>query len=213
MKRTLLVVIAAIVASTPAAAESDTTDFGPPFDRPFGRHFEERFDRHAKELGLDDETRRKIDALVEPTLPDRRARREQIHRERERLSELLSDAKPDLEAVLAQADAIVKLESEALKSRLRTTIEIRALLTPEQRVKLVSLSKQMRSFHEQRRTERLREVRDACSDEIAASCAEWSDDPRGLRHCLMGSEAISPTCAEQLFEARGERRARPRRPF
>jgi Spy/CpxP family protein refolding chaperone len=216
VKHALLAVIASIVTAAAitvpvrAAADADSPDFLNEFD---DRLDQRALDRHADELGLDDATRAKIDALVKNGRPAARARREQLHRERERLRALLSQLEPELDAVLAQADVIANVESEALKSRLRTTVEIRALLTPEQRAMLVSRSDAMRGLYERKRAERLREMQKACSDEITESCSEFSDDPRGLRHCLRASTSVSPACTEQLLEGRGDRRGRPRRPF
>jgi Spy/CpxP family protein refolding chaperone len=57
----------------------------------------------------------------------------------------LEHENPDEAAVMAQADAIGALKTEAQKHRLRTMLQVRALLTPEQRTKLLDMLRARRS--------------------------------------------------------------------
>jgi Spy/CpxP family protein refolding chaperone len=50
----------------------------------------------------------------------------------ERMRTLLEADKPDVNAVLAQADSVGALKTEARKAQLRNLLAIRALLTAEQ---------------------------------------------------------------------------------
>jgi Spy/CpxP family protein refolding chaperone len=63
------------------------------------------------------------------------------------LREQLGADEPDEGVVMEQADIIGKLETDARKIRLRTMIRVRALLTEEQREKLVR-------FHGERKSRR-----------------------------------------------------------
>jgi Spy/CpxP family protein refolding chaperone len=75
---------------------------------------------------------------------------------------LLEQKNPDEAAVMTQADAIGALETEARKQRLRTMLQVHALLTAEQRAKLLERLQTQRprgrrGFH--RREEGPREFR------------------------------------------------------
>jgi len=193
-----------IALCAPALAAADP--FGP--EKPGG--FDDRLMRHADELGLDDATRARIEELAGASRTEGRKLHEQVREERVRLRELLSQAEPDLAAVLAQADAITAAEGQALRQRLETTVAIRALLTPEQRQQLVARTSEIRGRFEGMREERIRQATEACAEEIARSCEDYVDDPRRLRRCLRASDSLSPACAEQLFQ---RRRPRPERGF
>jgi Spy/CpxP family protein refolding chaperone len=57
---------------------------------------------------------------------------------------LLDGESPKLDDVMQWADRIGAAETELKKRRLRTMLEIRALLTPEQRQKLVQIFEERR---------------------------------------------------------------------
>jgi Spy/CpxP family protein refolding chaperone len=62
----------------------------------------------------------------------------------EQLRKLLDGDSPKLDDVMQWADRIGAAETELKKSRLHTMLEIRTLLTPEQRQKLVKIFEQRR---------------------------------------------------------------------
>lgn len=189
----LLVTTCGLIASSPALAERGARGHGPKRDG-YGLPIA----RYADHLDLDAGTLAQIEATAARAREEGRSRREEIRAARVQLRELLAAATPDLDAVLAQADIISRLEAEALRQRLSNVVAIRNMLTPEQRAKLVALMNQKRAQHEKRRAQRLAELNDICADEIEASCADAPDHPGALKRCLRQAESISPECAEQV---------------
>ena len=146
-------------------------------------------DHHADELGLDDATREAIRAIVTASHEQESALREEIREERRRLRQQLSEDPVDRDAVLGQVERVGELEIEADKHRIETLLEIRALLTPEQREALKGLRERFRDHH-------LAPVLDACREELAERCPERG--PRAL-HCLhRHRDLLSEPCAEAL---------------
>ena len=106
---------------------------------------DELLERHAEELGLDAATQAKIrDSAAQarqqaqPTLDELRTLHEGMH-------QLLVSGSPDSQQVMSQADRIGAVETQLRKQRLATMLEIRALLTPEQRQKLVQIFEDKRA--------------------------------------------------------------------
>ena len=100
-----------------------------------GHGADARFDRLEAKLGdlaLDAETRAAAEQVLAQARTEREAQREEMRDARGALRELLEQDAPALEAVMAQADAIGALDTEAHKAKLRTMIELRSLLGPEQ---------------------------------------------------------------------------------
>ena len=108
----------------------------PPLDR--------LLDRHADRLGLSDETLARIRQIAGASRADAERIRAELRERHAELRLLLATRTPDRAAILRQAERIGAAETERQKHRLRTMLQIRALLTPEQREALVRL-------HEERR--------------------------------------------------------------
>ena len=70
----------------------------------------------------------------EPVWPARA--RAQFGAARDELHALLREDAPDPDAVMSQAEKVGAAETALHKQRLRTLLEVRTLLTPEQRAKL-----------------------------------------------------------------------------
>jgi Spy/CpxP family protein refolding chaperone len=100
----------------------------PPIDRVL--------DRHAEELGLDDAVREQVGAIAARSRETEEPLRAALRAARDELHALLRQDAPDADAVMRQADAVGAAETALHKQRLRTLLEVRALLTPEQRAKL-----------------------------------------------------------------------------
>jgi len=96
-----------------------------------GAHLD-RLEAKLAELELDVETRAAAARVLEQARTERETRRDEMRDARRALHELLEQEQPALESVLAQADAIGALETEAHKSKLRTMLELRSLLGAEQ---------------------------------------------------------------------------------
>ena len=92
----------------------------------------ERLERRVGALGLDDETKQAVYRVIDRARDEQRGLDEKIHAEHERMRDLLDQDQPAPDPVLAQADAIGALATEARKADLRAMMAIRGLLTAEQ---------------------------------------------------------------------------------
>jgi Spy/CpxP family protein refolding chaperone len=133
-------------AQPPGPAPGD----GPPGGGPPGPHgpppFERVLERHADELGLDADTRAAIRAIAARARKDERPASEEVRALQDQMRALLDADSPKLDDVMQWADRIGAAETELRKRRLRTMLEIRALLSPEQRKKLVEIFEQRRGW-------------------------------------------------------------------
>jgi Spy/CpxP family protein refolding chaperone len=122
--------------------------YGPPGMRRHGPHgpppIENLLERHADELGLDADTRTTIRAIAARARKDEDPVAEQLRALHEEMRRLLDGESPKLDDVMQWADRIGAAETELKKRRLRTMLEVRALLTPEQREKLVQIFEERR---------------------------------------------------------------------
>ncbi len=86
-----------------------------------------------EELGLDDETLAQADAVIDASRTEERSLREADRFMRT----LLEQEEPDEDAVMTQVESIGGLRTNLRKEQLRTMLRVRALLTPEQRIRLL----------------------------------------------------------------------------
>ncbi len=121
------------------------------FDRHDRPGIERILEHNAERLQLDAATREQIRALAVAGRERSRPLREELHRQRDELRALLSSDAPDAGAVMQKAEQIGDTETAVSKERLRTMLEIRALLTTEQRRELVRIHEE---FRERRKAER-----------------------------------------------------------
>jgi len=153
-RRTALLACASLLAMSGFAAvalaqppDREPGD-GPPGMRRHGPHgpppIEKVLERHADELGLDADTSATIRAIAAKARQDDAPLDEQLRALHEELRQLLDGESPKLEDVMEAADRIGAAETELRKRRLRTILEVRALLTPEQREKLVQIFEERR---------------------------------------------------------------------
>jgi Spy/CpxP family protein refolding chaperone len=103
-------------------------------------------EQHAERLGLDQQTVDAIRAVIERSRASSETLRADVSAAHGELRELLHRDTPDEAAVMQQAEKIGALETEASKNRLRAVLEIRKMLTAEQRRELDRIR---REFHEQ----------------------------------------------------------------
>jgi Spy/CpxP family protein refolding chaperone len=134
MKRRSLLALAAaavLLPLLPAAVRAEPPEGGHRW-----RDREARLEKDLAELGLTPAQDEKVRAILEQAKAARKARREAMRPEFERMHALLESDSPDEAAVMAQADKIGALKNEQHKAMLHTLLAIRAELTPEQRAKL-----------------------------------------------------------------------------
>ena len=96
-----------------------------------------RLERLVEELGLDAPTLAQVDALLDASRAKKRTLRRQLREAREQMHGLLAAEEPQEAELLEQADRIGALRTELRKERLKTMLRVRALLSPEQRARLL----------------------------------------------------------------------------
>lgn len=118
-------------------------------DRHFGRRgpppIDRILERHAERLRLDEAVQERVRAIAAEAEQEGASLRETLDREREALHDLLAQDAPDADAVMRQAEAVGAAETAMHKQRLRTLLEVRALLTPAQRAELVEIFDEKRA--------------------------------------------------------------------
>jgi Spy/CpxP family protein refolding chaperone len=96
-------------------------------------------ERNAAQLGIDAATLERARG-IETAAQERSGKLSERQRaEREAMRKLLDADAPDEAAVLAQADVMGQLDTDLRKQELRSMLEIRRLLTPEQRSAVAKL--------------------------------------------------------------------------
>ena len=125
---------------------------GAEFNRP---PMQRLLDRHAERLDLDAPTRARIEEISRQALERGREHAEKLRALYREQGELLDREPPDEAAILRQVERIGAMRLESEKLRLRTLLRIRALLTPEQRRRLLEMHREERP----RLRDRLRERR------------------------------------------------------
>jgi len=88
-------------------------------------------------LGLDEATLGKVYAIIDTSRAVQRESRRKMREAHQQMRTLLEQETPDEVAIMTQADVIGALKTEMVKQRLQTILKIRALLTSEQRAKLL----------------------------------------------------------------------------
>ncbi len=183
---------------------------GASFARPPGPHKGNgppsgSIEEHAEQLGLDEETLDAIQEIVKVSHKRGRALREGRHAAHEVMRSLLSQVAPDESVVMQQAEVIGALELEERKNRLRAMLQIRALLTPQQREELVRIREEMGP---RKRRGPLR----GCRSDLQQACPE-AEPGRASFQCLSEHwDELSSECRDSLEgkSRRGSgRRARP----
>lgn len=96
-----------------------------------------RLERLVEELGLDTQTLAQVDALIDASRDKKRTLRRQLREARKHMRSLLEAEEPQETELLEQADRIGGLRTELRKEQLKTMLRVRALLSPEQRAKLL----------------------------------------------------------------------------
>ena len=100
--------------------------------------------RNADRLNLDDAALARIREITESAKPERERLRDAVHSERKRMREMLQAEVPDEAGILAQADVLGQLRIEQEKQQLRTLLDVRNQLTPEQRAELARIREERR---------------------------------------------------------------------
>ncbi|MFQ5657468.1 MAG: periplasmic heavy metal sensor [Candidatus Methylomirabilales bacterium] len=103
------------------------------------------FEKHAERLGLDGKTLEQIRAISEAAKGQSSELHTKFREAKTTMRKLLSAETPDKTAVMKQAEIMGAIKTDLRKHKLATILEIRALLTPEQRQELIKMRKERRS--------------------------------------------------------------------
>jgi Spy/CpxP family protein refolding chaperone len=140
MRPTVRLTISAIAAAlplwfaSPVIAGPGGPGGGP--GGPGGPGMEGRFEHALDQLGLSPAVSQKVHGIIDAAKPQRDTMRTQIRQAFQDMRALLDQDTPDQNAVLAQADKIGQLTTQAHKDMLTTLLAVRAELTPDQRNQL-----------------------------------------------------------------------------
>jgi Spy/CpxP family protein refolding chaperone len=138
-----LVAAAALGIASAAFAQAGPEAGGPFPGGGFAGMGEARWlERHAKELGLDDKTLAEVRKIGEEARGAASKRMDESREAGRRLTQMLGEELPDEAAITRQADAVGRIWTQGLEERVRTSVRLRRLLTPEQRKKAAELRKQ-----------------------------------------------------------------------
>ncbi len=100
-----------------------------------------RLDRAAERLGLDDGTLAKVKARAYAAQKEAITAKAELKVARIELHRLLDTDAPDKEAVLAQVERVGQLETALRRLKVSALLDIRGMLTPEQRAKLKTMKR------------------------------------------------------------------------
>jgi len=128
----LIVLVLCGFVSLPAPAFAQPSSLPP---RSHGGHLEHL----VRGIGLDEKTLAEVSKILGTSKTEHKELRRKLREAHERMRSLLAQEEPDETAVMAQADVIGALETEVQKQQLRAVLQMRALLTPAQRAKLLEL--------------------------------------------------------------------------
>jgi Spy/CpxP family protein refolding chaperone len=138
-----LVAAAALAVAGVATAQGGAEAGAPGPGASFAGVGEARWlERHASELGLDEKTLASVRRIGEEARSAAGRRMDELRAEGRRLSEKLAEELPDEAALTKQAELVGRVWTQALEERIRTSVELRKLLTPEQRKKAAELRRQ-----------------------------------------------------------------------
>jgi len=196
LRLTLIVVASSFVCAAALARPPVGPPFGPP-GPPGGPGPEGFLEEHADRLGLDDDTRAAIRAIVDES----RARAAELHDDhreaRRALRDLLEQDSPDEAAVMKQAELLGAIETQLRKHRLQALLRIHALLTPEQRKEMMALHRERHRGPEM--------VLEDCEGDLEALCPQ-ADSPFDQMGCLREqADHVSEGCAAALETFRHKR--------
>lgn len=167
---------------------------GPSHDRGPERFLEE----HADELGLDAETRRAIEKVIEESRERAEAGREASKADHEKMRALLQQPMPDEKAVMELVESSNAGRLEQKKNRMEAMLEIRKLLTDEQRAQLVGIREARRGSHSRSGAMR------ACRRELPEVCPDSAPGRETLQCMSENWDELSEDCRGS-FDGRGRR--------
>ena len=129
-KRTAVIAVAIAAATAVAGSALATRPGGGPGG--CGGHLLGRIEHGVQRLTLTPETKQAVYAVLDDARNQQRALGDQLRRAHEEMRATLDAPTPSLDAVLAKADSLGALETQAKKIELAALVKIRGLLTDAQ---------------------------------------------------------------------------------
>lgn len=191
-------------------AHADRDEYARPRGRsrpggpPTGRFVE----RHAERLGLDEDTQSSIAAITDTSHANGKNIHQSLRRAHQKMRELLQQDTPNEASVLRQAQKIGILQIEEQKNRLQAMLQIRALLTPEQRQTIIQFRKENRPRRQSRGRARRKQF-NTCRENVARLCPNAESGHSSIQCLANNWDALSHEC-HTFFERRAERGSRRR---
>jgi len=128
-KKRLAVIAVVLAMTTLATVNAMANRHGGPPGRP---RMLGKVEHGVEKLELAPETRKSVEAILDEARSQLRALRDQLHAAHEQMRTALDAESPSTETVLAQAESIGALETQAKKLELQAILGVRQLLTAEQ---------------------------------------------------------------------------------
>ena len=108
----------------------------------------------ATQIGLDDDTKAKLKEIKRQTRNELMEARFEVKKAKVALRDLLEEDSPNESAIMRQIEDIGQLEVEVRKLKIRSLLEARELLTPEQRVAFKKLRRTQKEHRREKRKNR-----------------------------------------------------------
>ncbi len=155
--------------------------------------------KYAERLGLDPGARDAVHAIVQRSGERDEALREELEAAKLQMRALMKEShQPDAATVMSQAEAIGAVEIAIHKNRLGAILQIRALLTPEQRTELMRI----RDEKHPHGWKRGRHRRGGCDPDLGEYCAEVEPGPDSLTCLLAHWDELSERCRDTFDPTR-----------
>ena len=128
--RSKVLIVTALIVGLGATGALRAAAFGPGGCR--GGHGLWGLEQRIGQLGLPADTLQSVTQTIEQAKTQEKATREQIRAAHEQMHTLLEQTPPNVDQVLAQADSIGSLETQARKIELQAMLTVRGMLSTQQ---------------------------------------------------------------------------------
>jgi len=99
--------------------------------------------KHAKEIGLSEETLKKIDAAIEAGTAEETKLRDESTAAIDEMHKLLEESRPSQKELLAAAAKVGEIATKSRNLKVKSVVEMRALLTDEELAKFMEIRRKV----------------------------------------------------------------------